>query len=174
MTDELYEALKAEPPTKLTATQRHVSVARAELPPAHPVLDRNGIPTGDVRFNPNEPFPITLNGLGEIRALIERDAKKESAAEIVTLRKQVENARRESREFREERDRLASDARSYDRSGREEKILARIGEACEQHAAKLQQEIRSLREEIGTLKSQNDELRAAKKRLKAARQGAGC
>lgn len=172
--DPAYEALKATPPTEIRPTQNHVPSAvmpLASLPEGTPILDRNGNPTGAMRFSMHKPFEMTLERLGHIRGLIERDARKESANTIRTLQQQLDLARTDREELRVERDDLAAKARTYDRTGREDKIQTRIREACEAHGATLQDEIKALRAEIGTLKSENAELREAKRRLKAARQG---
>lgn len=170
--DPVYEALKAMPPEELRNTQKHVSRdAIAGVPQGRRVLDRNGNPTDVVTYGMNEPFQMTMKHLGQIKAMAVRDTRKESAEEIKTLRRQVEQLQTTCASQRKELDELSAAARSYDRAGREEKIQERIRQACEQQTSKLQDEIRTLRSEVSTLKSENAELREAKRRLKAARQG---
>lgn len=172
--DPIYEALKAEPPTELGPTQKYVprGVGGDLGPKGQRKLDRNGNPTEELVFNANKPFEITAKRLGHIRGLIERDVRKESAEAIRTLQHQLDLARSDRDALRAERDDLAATARVYDRAGREDKIQARIREACEAHTATLQDQIKGLRAEISRLTSENGELREAKRRLKAARQGA--
>lgn len=172
--DPVYAALKASPPIEIRPSQKHVPASAtigSALPRGTPVLDRNGHPTGEMQYDRRVPFEMTLERLGHIRGLIERDVRKASADTIRTLQQQLDLARTDREKLCSERDGLAAHARTYDRAGREDKIQERIRIACEAHAVALQDEIRSLRAEIGTLKSENVELREAKRRLKAARQG---
>lgn len=173
--DPAYQALMATPSTEIRPTQKHVpastTVGTTPIPKGAPVLDRNGKPTGEMHYDMREPFEITLERLGHIRGLIERDARKEAADTIRALQQQLDLVRADREKLHLERDDLVANARTYDRAGREDKIQERIRAACEAHAAVLQTEIKSLRAEAGALKSENAELREAKRRLKAARQG---
>jgi hypothetical protein len=173
--DPAYAALKATPPTEIRPTQNHVpastTIGTVPIPKGIPVLDRNGKPTGEMKYDTRVPFEMTLERLGHIRGLLERDVRKESADAIRSLQQQLDLTRADREKMRIERDDLAANARTYDRAGREDKIQERIRVACETHAATLQNEIRALRAEVGTLKSENADLREAKRRLKAARQG---
>lgn len=170
--DPVYIALKAEAPLEIRSTEKHAPVAVGmPTPVGEHVLDRNGKPTDEVRFDVTKPFEITLQRLRHIRAHIERDVRQESADTIRDLRKQLDLAKADRKNLQVERDELVAVARTYDRAGREEKVQERIRLTIDERTAILQNEIRTLHSEVASLKSENAELREAKRRLKAARQG---
>jgi hypothetical protein len=169
--DQIYEALQAVPPTELGRNQRHaVDVSLASiLPQAEDVFDRNGKPTGEKRFSTQAPFSMTLGHLGQIRALIERDARVKYTGRIGQLERELAHAIEARRCLQVDRDDLAAQVRTHDRASREDKIQERIRQACEEYGVRLQASLRELKALVSTLQSENAELREAKRRLKMSR-----